>query len=590
MRTTNNIENLAVSRIVELFSSCKRIWPRINSCDKEPLWDGSLFLYDSEEHSNSSLLGRVPCQVKGKDDPSNTKEESYYLTREELANYLRDGGVLFLLVHVGIISKPTYWAKLTPVELRNCLKESEGKDSKGKSIKLLHIPDDYDQIEKECFDFHRHCQLQKAPPVDIEQIPHLGGKFQIVGVEKDGLPPIVALTKGTHYLYKCDEDDKILGVIGDSRFSLEMSQEVDDRIVIGGKEFLVPVTMVMAKGTSYLTVGDFMTIDIIVAEGSKRTLSFSADRTKGVRLRSLALKVLLAMNDAVDFTFPASNTVMSCEAVRLSERMISEVHAELDNLHKVLGFLDRLHITSDLDLETLSKKDLAELNLLYKAIMEDKTVKLDSSDDNLLRTTVKIGKLAILVWVVKEEDGYHVRDFFGTNEYDVAVEDKETGAKCRVSRFSLLDSKDYNSVANIDWQLIPADYKGLDLHVEEVSKLVNQDALNLLTAYDKTKRKEILDAVIRLTDWLVEVGRGTNESIIFRINNLQAIKRSRLLSETEMKEVINYSDDPSATLELKYCCDLLLDDQRRASHHLSEMTEDLRQYYKKLPITRFYRS
>lgn len=590
MRDTNNIENLAVSRIVELFSSCKRIWPRINSCDKEPLWDGALFLYDSEDHSNSSLLGRVPCQVKGKDDSSDTEKESYYLTREELANYLRDGGVLFLLVHVGIISKPTYWAKLTPVELRRFVKELDDNGNIGKSVELEPIPDRLERLESECFEFFHHCQLQKAPSVGIDQISKVNGKFQVVDVEKGELPPIVALTKGTHYLYMCDENDNILNVIGDMRFSLEMSKEIDDRIIVGQKEFKVQVKLVAAKGCSSLSVGDFMTIDIIAANGERRKMSFSADRIRGARQRSLALTILLAMNDAVEFSFPSAKVSMSCEEIKLSKERINDVQSELNNLNKVIVLFDRLHITSDIELESLSKKDMAELNLMYKAIMENKVVNLDSPDDSLIRTTVKIGKITVMVWVVKADDGYHVRDFFGTNEYDVAVEHKETGEKCRASRFSLLDFKDYIKISNIDWQLIPADYKGLDLQVEEVSTLVNQDVLNLLTAYDKSKRKNVLDAVIRLTDWLVESCRGIKEWIIFRINNLQAIKRSRPLSAPEIEEVINYSEDSTASLELKYCCDLLLDDLHRASHHLSEMTEEQREFYKRLPISKFYKS
>lgn len=82
MRDSTQIEQLAAAQIIVLFSSCKRICPRISIGDKEPLWDGSLFLYDSEEHNNNTLLGRVSYQVKGKDlatEPEGTSFPWYKL-------------------------------------------------------------------------------------------------------------------------------------------------------------------------------------------------------------------------------------------------------------------------------------------------------------------------------------------------------------------------------------------------------------------------------------------------------------------------------------------------------------------------------
>ena len=141
MRDSTQIEQLAVAKIIKIFSSCKRICPRINIGDKEPLWYGALFLYDSDDHSISTTRGRISCQVKGKDEATNPDVESYYLTKEELGNYLRDGGVLFFLVHIAHTEEPSYWAKLTPVELRHLLREIEKSQNKGKSITLSRLPE-----------------------------------------------------------------------------------------------------------------------------------------------------------------------------------------------------------------------------------------------------------------------------------------------------------------------------------------------------------------------------------------------------------------------------------------------------------------
>ncbi len=80
MRNPTQTELLATTHVIEVFASCKRICPFINTSDKEPLWDGFLYLYDTEEHNNETLRGRVSCQVKGKGEVTEPEKESFYLS------------------------------------------------------------------------------------------------------------------------------------------------------------------------------------------------------------------------------------------------------------------------------------------------------------------------------------------------------------------------------------------------------------------------------------------------------------------------------------------------------------------------------
>lgn len=587
MRNSTQTELLAAAHIIEVFSTCKRICPYISTVDKEPLWDGSLYLYDSEEHNNDTLRGRVSCQVKGKDVASEPEKTSFYLAKEDLANYHRDGGVLFFLVHVGNQAKPSYWAKLTPLKLRCYLKELEDSNNKGLSIELNRIPLNLEQCEAETIEFYQHCQLQKAPPVSAEQIAKPGAHFRIIGVTQDGVPPIIALSKGFHYLYSCDENDNIISVVGDTEFSFELSREIDDRIIVGDKEFLIPVNMIVSDGTARLEIGDFMKIDVVVPDGQERKVSYSADALNSVRQRSLALEVLLAMNESAQLFLPRHQANISCEAIQIPSDKIVAIQRERDNSLRVVRLLDKLHITSELVLNSLSKKDMVELNTLYQAIMENKLVNPELSGHDIWLTNVNIGKLRILVWLVKSGKGYHVMDFFSAFEKDITAVVPESGERYAISRFSILEVKDFMYVSNIDWTLIPSDYKNMRVDVPAISQRINQDQLNLLTAYDKTGRKEILDAALRLSNWLLEAGKVTAESQIYRINNLQTIKRMRQLTEEELQEITRYSEVGAASTELKYCCALLLDDQRRAKFHFTALPEAQQNFYKSLPISHF---
>ena len=587
MLNPTQTELLATTHVTEVFASCKRICPFINTSDKEPLWDGFLYLYDTEEHNNETLRGRVSCQVKGKGEITEPEKESFYLTKGDLSNYLRDGGILFFVVHVGNQTKPSYWAKLTPLKLRHYLKELEDSSNKGISIELNRMPVDLEQCEAETFEFYQHCQLQKAPPVSAEQIAKPGSRFRIFGVYQGDVHPIVALSKGFHYLYSCDEDDNVTNVVGDSEYSFKVSGEIDDRILVGGKEFRVPVKVVVADGASHLEVGAFMKVDLIAQEGKDRKVFYYADEIKGVRQRALALQVLLALNESSEFSFPAFPSPMSCSAVQIPEDKLASIQDELRNVLRVVSLLDRLHITSDIDLDSLSKKDMAELNTLYRAVMENKTVHPNLTGHDIWMTYIDIGKMKILVWLIKAENGYNVRDFFAPVEQEITASDSESGERFSISRFSILETKDYMYASNIDWELIPSDYKDMRIDVPAVSERINQDQLNLLTAYDKTGRREILDAALRLSNWLLEAGQGTAESQIYRINNLQTLKRMRQLTEEELQEITRYSEESTASVELKYCCALLLDNQRRARIHFESLQKKQQAFYKSLPISHF---
>lgn len=58
---SDQIEAWAVNEVKEVFLNCKNFQPCISCGDKEPVWDGFLYL-----HSESKEIKRIPIQVKGK--------------------------------------------------------------------------------------------------------------------------------------------------------------------------------------------------------------------------------------------------------------------------------------------------------------------------------------------------------------------------------------------------------------------------------------------------------------------------------------------------------------------------------------------
>ena len=76
----------------------------LSSKDKEPTWDGHIYLYSKSgnNHKKKDLISRIPVQVKGRWIKSNCKKKSttfkYSVDKSDLQNFLNEGGTLFFVV------------------------------------------------------------------------------------------------------------------------------------------------------------------------------------------------------------------------------------------------------------------------------------------------------------------------------------------------------------------------------------------------------------------------------------------------------------------------------------------------------------
>ena len=60
------IEKSAINYLIDELIVTKKLSPYISENDKEPSWDGNIYIYGEANFSKENLLGRVPVQVKGK--------------------------------------------------------------------------------------------------------------------------------------------------------------------------------------------------------------------------------------------------------------------------------------------------------------------------------------------------------------------------------------------------------------------------------------------------------------------------------------------------------------------------------------------
>ncbi len=158
-----HIEGVSVATVQRRISYCWGLRAFVKDGDKEPSWDGNIYIYKSDECKNEDLIRRVPVQVKGK---KKTIEKSitsfnFPVKISDLANYLNDGGVIYFVVAICDDSEQIFYKSLLPYDLKNIL---DNTDNKYKTIKFSKLPNDNKSIRKIFLSFiaNRDCQDKKV--------------------------------------------------------------------------------------------------------------------------------------------------------------------------------------------------------------------------------------------------------------------------------------------------------------------------------------------------------------------------------------------------------------------------------------------
>ncbi|MGN1155773.1 MAG: hypothetical protein ACI4TK_06325, partial [Agathobacter sp.] len=139
---------LALKNVIQLNDLMKEY---INDNDKEPSWDGFIYLYKSDDMKAENIKYRIPVQVKGKNQEDMLKKQriSYPVEYKHLRNYYKDGGVFYVVVAISNDRRKTtiFYNALTTVKLNALLKNSENKKpDQTKNVVLERLKNDDDKL------------------------------------------------------------------------------------------------------------------------------------------------------------------------------------------------------------------------------------------------------------------------------------------------------------------------------------------------------------------------------------------------------------------------------------------------------------
>lgn len=586
--TTKKIEEKGQRILCDYFAECDRVDTFISTNDKEPLWDGNLYLFNSTELKADQVYGRIPAQLKSSGKTFKKETVSFPVKKTALETYKRDGGIIYFYVLINNPeSEQIYYCLLTPVVIKKYLRAPASGDSV--SITLKRLSADKQQVTETLFQFYFDCKKQTSsaekPIVEIQDYLSKTGSRQFTVFAKSPNPvDDVFKHMQSHplYLYATDDDKNVTFPIGDGPVTLKIGHNIDQSVSVNGVPYFKGCTLFNEEEESVVIIGNFFTFRT-GNEHKKPSLNFKLEghsNLQKITYLSFCLAVIKYQR------FNIGKVEIPCEGLNPDTQVVKRMQEELKILCQVRSLFNKMHIEGDVNLDELDSNAISNLEALYKGIVLNEPLELKPGMEKNVR--IKIGHLVLYVMFEPSEEGkYFVRDFFMDD--DVCCILTDDGNPIKSSRYTLLSVDQFAEASNFDFSKMIPSYEAFVKDNEKVAQYANMDMLRMILAFDKTegKKSKLLDAAEYLNNWFIKTQRF-NEPPINEINRFQILKRRGSLSEVDKTRICEILESDVAE-DCKTACMLLLDNQSGAEYHFKKIPDESKEFFKSLPICHFWK-
>lgn len=585
--TTKKVEEKGIRILDEYFEDCELVDTCISRNDKEPLWDGNIYLFNSSNQKAEQVYGRVPTQVKTLSKVSEKDCISYSVKKTALNSYKREGGILyFVVLHNNPENRKIYCCYLTPVLIKKYLRAPGTRDSASISLKLF--PEDKQLTTEELFQFYYDCKNQTSsadkPIVELKDYFEKSGKrmFSVFAKSPGKIDDFLGhMQTRPMYLYATDDQGNITFPLGDGPVFLHTGHNLEQNVSVNGIPYFHGCTIFSEGDEQVITIGDFFTY----RSGSKTQKAKLNIKLSGHsnlnKITYLSFCLALFKNKS----FSVGPVEVPCDGINPPNDVVDRMKQELKILTNVRSLFSALHIDGDINIDDLNSNEISNLEAFYKGIVLKEPLTIKKGHENDVR--ISIGNHVLYLMFCPIGDGkYEVRDFF-TNE-DVCCLLTENSITTKSSRFTLLNVDQFAEASNFDYSGMISSYETFVKDDEKVAQLANLDMLRMILAFDKTsgKKSKLLEAAEVLNNWFIRTNRF-QETPINEINKYQIIKRRRPLTEEEKNIIIELSESDIQE-DCKTACCLLLDNQSSADYHFKKIPEENKEFFKSLPIYKFW--
>lgn len=596
MVDTKEIEDKALNYLKSFIEDSTRISQYLDDNDKEPSWDGHLYLYSGEGKCKKHFLGRVPVQVKGTEvERFQIKKWKFRLEKADLKAYLNEP-TFFIVCQIkkGSKERKLFYRELLPDTVKTLLKDMGKKESR---MTVFHpLTDDVKEFEDQLTVFMRNSvkmlSFTDSKPMTMNDVVARGIKdFTFVAPEgmADRFQFLKYLSTHPVHLYaNLSEEMNIDFPISGGPMTVSYVGDEKQDVMVGGRIFFHEFAYEVKEGRLLITIGGFFEINLPMDEKDKEkaTVKFSP-KAKFLDESIHETEFLVALSDNEELCIGNH----SFSVVVKEKGNVEELREKICRWKELKAVLDKLHVCKPFDLTKITGDQSNLINILIETIGKGHSVKLQKQEARLL--IFEISNLNLLLWCSENQNGeYTLGDFFdGSCKISYLYCGTE---RIEVSSFSFLQNENlWQIIDNINYdELIPFAEKAVERSVH-CFELLNLDVLAMISAADALenkdvdKRLQILNECARLNDWLYS-HEPKKERILFHYcNRMQIVKRQRTFTEDEVAELGQYLEDNSTPDIIKTVMCLLLENRVRFDSYFSKLSETERESLQSFPIWKF---
>lgn len=592
------IEKLATSAVEAEISKTERLSSFINSGDKEPSWDGNVYIHSDKKH-NKKGLKKVSTQIKGKEVASAKKKIiTYPVSLVDLDAYMNNGGTMFFVVY---IDKNTgdalkiYYSSLLPFKIMELKKNSNAK--KSINVEFCEYPKDNKEKTEIFLNFYSHRNKQmsfvgKEIP-SIEELEKQGVLTSLsvsyMGVSSDRSPlrfPKVVDGKEMYLYANIKNGIAPIPVQYVSNVQqVALTQENNMPVFVGDRQFYDRVKVVTMAEKYTISVDDCVTITSPIDPQPGKEYTTINIRIKGtLNQRIKRMEFVKALLENKSFKLGGITVPSDFPTKELEKLQADTLDERIDTFKKIQQVLDRMSVKLELDVDKCSESDFNKLRILVDAIEDNKQITIN--EDYPIIVNFNISNLHLVLTAEKVSKGvYKFHDFFGEH-FSVMVMDDDNNPH-PTSQFSILKKDDFFTVHNMNYKRIVEDFKSIHPAQEHVIDRANLVLLEMLSAYDEQNNDELLSAAEEMAEWL-KTQPNYLPADIAELNYLQIIKRKRSLSFSE-KGVLNSIVQKTDNTQHKLGAMILLDEHQEAKTIFASLDKKDADNFQQYPIYYFER-
>lgn len=598
MSTTTDIEHKAINELERFIEDSECIAPFIDENDKEPCWDGHLYVYSDANKDKEHLTGRVPVQVKGTEVKNfKCRKYSFSIDMNDLKAYLNEPTFYIVCqIKKGTKERKLFYRALLPSLVKNIIRVHSKQ--KTVAVRMEPFPQELHEFEDvlKVFvgDSRRQVSFANKNDFTMEQVKLRGVKqlsFIAPNKKMDQFQLMKYLSTHSSYLYaKVDEDlDYEIPVEGPMVFSFQ--REVNEPISIGGKTYFEKFKTEIKDGNIIANVGDgLLKMEIPLDEEQAKKHSKLSIHDESSYLSEAIRNADFALNLHETGQITLGKTVFNISKVKEKDA-VERIKKNLKNWKELKGVLDKLHVRKEFDLTKISREQEHLISVLIDAIGRGKKVDIPDATSTLL--VWEISNVKLLLWCSVGIDGKCTLGDFFDGELNIAYKYGENMVY-ESSAFTYLQTENlWERCDNIPYEKQIASYEAFVGKNPRIYEMANYDMLDMVRTYDKIsesnldKAAMIYDSALSLSEWLQANDVEYNKTLHI-VNRLQIIKRKRSFTEEEVisLEEIRESSDGNASLQL--ACSILLDDIDSVRKYENACTQEELTLLKQFPIWHFY--